>query len=83
MMTLKLSPITMFAIGAYVLLALFFAYLVYSVNPAAADLKSQPVVRVPEIVNPALESRMQELKKIDGLPLEIRPEDVGKKNPYF
>lgn len=76
------SPITLIGSGILLVLVLYFGYAFYTTIPVESDLKPVQQVTVPKIDNTKLEDQLQNLRKVDGLPLKINPDDLGKENPY-
>ena len=63
-------------------LVILFVSLYFSSQPSETDLRSFPVAKVPAVESPEMESMINRLKKVDSLPINIDPKEIGKLNPY-
>lgn len=76
------NMILIFGITFNVILVLFFVYLYSYSIPRQADLFLVPVVSVPKIDDQELKDSLSGLKKIEGIPIRIDENELGKDNPY-
>ncbi|MBI2448648.1 hypothetical protein HYV44_03815 [Candidatus Microgenomates bacterium] len=78
----ELDLITILGIGASVLMVLFFVWVFYASSPRLSDLKDFLPARVPSITSDGLAQQIPFLKKVNALPINIDPAELGKENPY-
>lgn len=77
------NVIIIIGIISIVLIGLFFGYIYYTSIPSPEDLKTFPVVRVPEVEDRILEYEIRGLIKQEGIPVTVDEFELGKENPYF
>lgn len=80
---MKVSYITLIGSSSIALLLIIFAYLYWAAIPGSGEINPSPIIRLPNVDNQALEGQLKGLKKVDGLPIQVDPNDLGKENPYF
>jgi len=67
-------------INIFLVIAFIFLYR-YSI-PKNNEIDQLAEVTVPKIVDEKVQSEISGLHKVQGLPLNIDPEELGKQNPY-
>lgn len=64
------------------LLLLFLVYMFWWSIPKEADLNPKENVVKPTVYDATLEKELAGLKKVNGLPINVDPNEIGKQNPY-
>ncbi|HRY60476.1 MAG TPA: hypothetical protein P5096_03780 [Patescibacteria group bacterium] len=78
----KTDLIVIIGIALNALALVFVGYIYYTTIPSSKDLKTRPIVSIPQIENPTLESEINALNRPESLPINVDPNELGKSNPY-
>jgi len=67
-----------------VLLVIIFVYLYFNSIPNEADLAaaSNNNIQNLSVYNEKLDQTLATLKKVENLPINLNPNEIGKQNPY-
>ena len=80
----KLDIYMIIGIVCNILLVAVFVYLYFNSIPNEADLAASINTNIQNlsIYNEKLDQTLSTLKKVENLPININPNEIGKQNPY-
>jgi len=64
------------------LLLLFLVFMYWMSIPGSADLNPKENVVKPAVYDANLAKELEGLSKVNGLPINVNPNEIGKQNPY-
>lgn len=78
----KSRLVLILGVAANLALLVFFIVLYGMLAPKENDLKYFASPEAPKIENTKTEELISSLKKVDSIPINIDPTEIGKSNPY-
>ena len=81
---MKKLPDIYLTVGIIANLALILAFVLFFVfsTPKENELKTFGEVRVPKVESVELERALEDMAKVENLPINIDPTALGRENPY-